>query len=129
MATTRDDRGNLHAPSGTPAGGQFAQKRNSPPAAGLDADVTTGEDITRPLTIRVFREQTPGGYDLAIDAPTGRHYMRDGVHHRTDGPSYEGYDGTVEYYENGLLHRVGKPARTHSDGTSEYWEHGQPQRL
>jgi hypothetical protein len=40
--------------------------------------------------------------------------------HREDGPAYEGYNGTKEWWLNGKLHREDGPAVEWSNG-SKYW--------
>lgn len=117
--TTRDDQGNLHDRSG-----KFARKENSAPSGSLGDDVVSGPART-PLSIEVLDHPHPeGGFDLAVEAPTGRHYLLDGRPHREDGPAYEGRDGTQEWRVDGMLHRDGAPAVIHDDGTEEFWEHG-----
>lgn len=106
--------------------GQFTAKHNTRPSGDL---ATTASDRI-PLSIAVLDHPDPaGGFDLAVEAPTGRHYLRDGVAHREDGPAYEGRDGTQEWRQNGELHRDGAPAIIHDDGTQEFWEHGLPLAL
>jgi len=112
-----DDKGNLHD-----GAGRFEEKRNSAPAGGLAAG--GGSDELRPLAMIRFDPPGPGGYDLAVDAPTGRSYLRHGVLHREDGPAYEGLDGTKEWRRNGRLHRVEGPA-VESDDYVAFWRDGE----
>lgn len=66
-----------------------------------------------------------GGFDTAVSAPTGEYYLRDGVQHRLDGPSYEGVDGSQEWRRNGELSREDGPAVV--DGEyEEHWVEGVP---
>lgn len=112
--TTRDEKGNLHDRRGL-----FAMKSNS-----RQADALAPE--TDQSAIMLLRTPDPdGGFDLALDAPTGRYYLRDGHPHREDGPAYEGADGTQEWRVDGELHREGAPAVIREDGTTEFWEHGE----
>lgn len=118
----RDDQGNLHDRAG-----KFSRKENNAPSGSLGDDAG---DPKTPLSIAILNRPDPvGGFDLAVEAPTGRYYLLDGHPHREDGPAYEGRDGTQERRLSGELHRDGAPAVIHDDGTEEFWEHGQPVQL
>jgi len=118
--TTTDDHGNLHDRTG-----KFTRKVGAAPSGSLTPDEVNTQ---YPLSIAILPEPDPnGGYDLAVDAPTGRYFLRDGQPHREDGPAYEGRDGTKEWRVDGALHRPGgAPAVIHDDGSEELWEHGEP---
>lgn len=120
--TTRDSQGNLHSSTG-----RFTGKANRPPEAALGEPA---RDAPRPaalvpLSIHVNRDPDKnGGYQIAVEAPTGRRYLRGTQLHRDNGPAYEGRDGTQEWWKNGELHRDGAPAVIHDDGAEEWWEDG-----
>ncbi|WP_433673909.1 hypothetical protein [Microbacterium gorillae] len=111
--STRDVQGNLHDRAG-----KFATKTNSRPAESLSPAPEA------PAIILFDVADPSGGFDVAVDAPTGRYYLRGGHPHREDGPAYEGLDGTQEWRVDGELHRDGAPAVIHDDGSEEFWEHG-----
>jgi hypothetical protein len=115
--TTRDHKGNLHGRQG-----RFTHKGNSRPADQLREPSERAHTLD---TIRLLPDYDPrGGFDVSVDAPTGRYYLREGHPHREDGPAYEGSDGTLEWRIGGELHRDSGPAVIHDDGTEEFWEHG-----
>lgn len=112
-----DERGNIHDRVG-----RFSEKKHSAPSGAL----TPAHDaVPNPLSVRLADGK--GGYTAVVDAPTGRVYMKDGVLNRTDGPAYEGEDGTKEWRIDGVLSRDGNnPAVIHDDGSTEHWENGHP---
>ena len=49
-----------------------------------------------------------------------KHWNKDGLLHREDGPAIEFADGTKSWLVNGKLHRKDGPAIEFADGT-KYW--------
>lgn len=116
-----DDKGNLHDRAG-----KFSEKKHSAPSSGL----TPAHEDTPRTPLRVQHADGRDGYTAVVDAPTGRVYVKDGVLSRTNGPAYEGHDGTQEWRVDGILNRSGgAPAVIHDDGSTEHWENGHPVRL
>ena len=105
--------------------GRFAGKQNAAPAGSL------GGAPIGPLKVSILAEPDPsGGFDTQVDAPTGRHFLRDSVPHREDGPAYEGRDGSEAWYRNGKLHRDPQdgPAvidEFEDESIEEFYENGQ----
>lgn len=110
--------------------GQFRGKNNDAPDGSLGDDGAPGAP-NGPLKVTLLPEPDPqGGFDVRIEAPTGRHYLRGSVPHREDGPAYEGNDGSEVYYQNGELHRdpaEGPAVIDEYDGKQieEFYSHGQ----
>ena len=50
-----------------------------------------------------------------------RWFNKQGQLHRTDGPAYEGVDGSNAWYLNGLLHREDGPACEEANGYKSWW--------
>lgn len=118
----------------TGAGHRFVRKPATAPHGALDDTPDTadadGTPSRVPLRVAVLDRPDPsGGFDVEVDAPTGRHWLRGGLPHRTDGPAYEGDDGTTMWFRDGLLDRAGGPAVVHGDGQEEHWRAGVPVRL
>lgn len=105
--------------------GRFTHKHWSDPADGLDAPAAPAEP--RPLSIAVLDEPDPrGGYDVALEAPTGLYLLKDGHLHNADGPAYTGVDGEKQWWVDGQLHNEHGPAIIHEDGSEETWVRGEP---
>lgn len=108
--------------------GQFAAKANSAPDGELCSD---SDNDAVELRVSILPNPDPaGGFDTSVDAPTGKHYLREGVPHRLDGPAYVGHDGSEVWFQNGELHRdiADGPALVDEyDGgvIEEFYEHGQ----
>lgn len=121
---TTDRHGNQHRGEG-PGGGQFAGRERA------EAEGTLGPAAERvhrrPLSIAILERRDPeGGFDVALDAPTGRIYLHNGKKHRENGPAYEGIDGEQQWWQDGVLHREDGPAVIHDDGVEETWVRGEP---
>ena len=105
--------------------GKFRKRENSDPTVSLEVPVPVEKT---PLKIDNLDIPHPQGeYDQIVEAPSGRHYLRGGVHHRADGPPYVGYDGYQLYFHNGLMHRdhAEGPALIDPEGQFEqFWEMG-----
>ena len=104
-------------------GGRFAKRHNDAPSGELGH---AGNLSNEPLNVTVLPEPDPaGGFDTLVEAPTGRHYLRQGVQHREDGPAYEGRDGSEKWIRDGQLHRDPEegPALI-EDGYEEFYEAG-----
>lgn len=103
--------------------GKWAPKRNDAPKGALSHGAALND---KPLSVKILPVPDPdGGYDTLVEAPTGRHYLREGVQHREDGPAYIGRDGSERWFQNGQLHRdpTDGPALL-EDGYSEFYEGG-----
>ena len=101
-------------------GGRFTNKSHSAPSLALSAPAPV-EPVFEVQTLDA--PDPAGGFDMSVDAPTGRRYLADGKLHRLDGPAYVGKDGTQEWYVHGELHRDGGPAVV-ADGGEEWYDHG-----
>jgi len=108
-------------PRGMPGnGGQFARKEAIAPSGELTGAATSD------FQVAILTAPDPAGeFDMRVDAPTGSHYMRDGVLHRVGGPAYEGHDGSEAWFSNGELHRdpADGPAVVDED-FEEFYQHG-----
>jgi hypothetical protein len=51
----------------------------------------------------------------------GVYHLKDGKPHRTDGPAYEGADGSKEWWVDGKCHRTDGPACEWSDESKSWW--------
>lgn len=58
-----------------------------------------------------------------------KHYFKDGIRHREDGPAVELVNGDKEYYVDGLLHREDGPAIIWADGYKKYFLNGGLHRI
>ena len=68
---------------------------------------------------------------IKIDEYGDRYYYSDAAmktYHRTDGPAYEGANGTKEWYLNGLRHRTDGPAIEFASGSKEWYLNGKLHR-
>ena len=66
--------------------------------------------------------QTPAYTECNIDAKGGKHYYKDGLRHRADGPAIIHKNGSVHYYIGGWLHREDGPAINYTNGHAWYLE-------
>jgi hypothetical protein len=53
-----------------------------------------------------------------------RYYNEQGQRHRTDGPAWEGADGSKAWWVNGQRHRTDGPAIEWADGYKSWWVNG-----
>jgi len=64
---------------------------------------------------------TGKGYELYVDSDGSRHWYKDGLLHREDGPAVEHSSGTKEWGINGQLHREDGPAIERLDGDKHWY--------
>ena len=79
----RDDQGNLHDRAG-----KFSRKENNAPSGSLGDDAG---DPKTPLSIAILNRPDPvGGFDLAVEAPTGGTTFSTGTLTVRTGPPMKG---------------------------------------
>ena len=62
-------------------------------------------------------------YNVKVfDAAT--EWRQNGELHRTDGPAYEGANGTKYWYQHNKLHRTDGPAVEYPDGSKHWYQNG-----
>lgn len=54
-----------------------------------------------------------------------KHWYKDGILHREDGPAVEFATGTKAWFENGRMHRTDGPACENSNGDKYWYVHGE----
>ena len=71
------------------------------------------------------RTEVPKNYTGIVEWPNGsKHWLLNGLLHRTDGPAREWADGSKEWWVNGLLHRTDGPAIEWSNGSKSWFLNG-----
>src|SRR5574343_81317 len=87
-----------------------------------------GRGKSRPIP-NVLRFYMPVGYHHKNTDSCGTYYFNEkDKRHRTDGPAYEGNDGTKQWYVNGERHRTDGPAIEYADGAKEWYVNGELHR-
>ena len=59
-----------------------------------------------------------------IDEDGTKHWYKDGILHREDGPAVEYTDGTKQWYRDGKLHREDGPAVEWVNGATDWYLEG-----
>ena len=62
---------------------------------------------------------------LSIDHNGFKHWYKDNLHHREDGPAIEYLSGTKCWYQNGKRHRLDGPAVEWFDGGKQWYLDGE----
>jgi hypothetical protein len=99
----------------------------------LSIRIEEGEDKNRYLASVLAVCPTKKRSDFLKLFTTGKtedgvFHLKDGKIHRTDGPAYEGSDGTKSWYIDGERHRTDGPAIEWSNGGKEWWVDGRRHR-
>jgi hypothetical protein len=73
----------------------------------------------------ISTEDVPKDFTGIAEYPNGnRHWIQNGMLHRTDGPACEYSNGTKYWFQNDKLHRTDGPAVENASGHVEYWIDG-----
>lgn len=65
-----------------------------------------------------------GKETTSIDQHGAKHWYKDGLHHRCDGPAVEQLNGGKAWFWYGKRHRANGPAIEYADGSKEWWLYG-----
>ena len=58
---------------------------------------------------------------IVIDEFGNKHWYKDNLYHREDGPAVEDADGTKEWFKDGRCHREDGPAAEGTEGVKVWW--------
>jgi len=64
-------------------------------------------------------------YDVIECLNGAKHWYKNGVLHRDDGPSIEWDNGYKSWWKNGERHRDDGPAIEYANGEKDYWYNGE----